>query len=127
MDFEVSLDDGQFEHGQVVDGCFFVASGDASGLLEPADAALDDVAALVGVGVEGRGTARFAAEWLVFLGNDRLDVSLPQPMADARNVVPLSPAKRRGRVRGRPIGWTIRTASTALSKAAASWTWPAVT
>jgi len=84
---EVSLDHGELKHGQEVDGSFFVACGDSSGLLEPADAALHDVAARICFGVEGRGAPSLATEGFVFFRNDRLDASLPQPMANARNVV----------------------------------------
>ena len=49
MDFEVTLDHGQFEHGQEVHSGFFKASGDTSGVLEPAHAPLDDIATHLGV------------------------------------------------------------------------------
>lgn len=49
------------ESGQANGGGLFVASGDASPLLEPVDAALDGVALLVGFVVEVRWSAAVAA------------------------------------------------------------------
>jgi len=43
MDPEVSLDHGELEHGQEVQGGLLVTGGDTAGMLEPADTPLDDV------------------------------------------------------------------------------------
>lgn len=44
---EVPLDRGELEHRQEVHGCLLVTRRDAAGVVQPADAAFHDVAALI--------------------------------------------------------------------------------
>ena len=52
MDPEVPLDHGELQHGQEVDRGLFVASGDPTGVLEPANAAFNHIASAVGLSLE---------------------------------------------------------------------------
>ena len=52
MSSEVLLDECEFDHCQEVAGGFFKASGDSAAVFEPADAALNGVAAMVSEMVE---------------------------------------------------------------------------
>ena len=59
---EPEQDDGaEDDAGAVVAGVFVVAGGDAAPLFEPAEGTLDDVACLVGLGIERRRSAAAAA------------------------------------------------------------------
>jgi hypothetical protein len=71
-----------------------MACHDASGLFAPADAALDDVAARVSLGVEGERSPRIATEGFEFFRNDRLNALLPQPVANSRHGVTFVPTAR---------------------------------
>ncbi len=81
------MDHGEFEHGQETGGELFVAGGDAAGLFEPTDGALNNVATTIGIGVEHQRPAWFAAMRFVFFGNDWSDAAAAKPRADPRHVV----------------------------------------
>lgn len=55
---QIALDDGQMDDAQIVEGQFFVARCHRPALLEPADAAFDDVAAAIVGGIVADRTAR---------------------------------------------------------------------
>jgi hypothetical protein len=73
--FEVSLDHGQLEHGQEVDGKFLETCGNASGVLQPPDRPLYHIAPSVSIAVEVRGTTSLATMRFAFFGNDGGDVT----------------------------------------------------
>ncbi len=88
MDPEVPLDHGELQHGQEVDRGLFVASGDPTGVLEPANAAFNHIASAVGLSLEfGRPPTSGIVDSA--RGDHRLDVVLPKPSPDCGIVVGL--------------------------------------
>ena len=120
--FEPKHGHAEGDHGEVVGRSFFVASGDATVLLEPADQPLDLVALAVGGRVEV-GLARLVlAGW-----DDRFDPPLPEAATCRRTGIARSPAVRRGRRRGRPRPLRgTAPLSIRASKVNCSWRSPAV-
>src|SRR3954469_7195629 len=92
--------DGAQEAAAVDRGEFVVAAGQGPPLLGPVEGTLDDVALLVVLGVEARGSPAARAAMLAVgdlvrrLGNDRGDTAGTQQGAGATRGVGLVPAQR---------------------------------
>src|SRR6516225_7683611 len=79
--FEVVQDEGDMDHGAVVDGQLLVARGDAPPLLEPTDQPLHDIAAPVGPAVVAA-PASLGPMLILAVGDDRLYAAHPQKAPD---------------------------------------------
>lgn len=82
------MDDRHLEDGEVGEGEFLVARGDATTLLEPGDAALDDIARTVDGRIEDS-TAAATALLVGSLRNDGLDLAPVKPMPNVAKAVSL--------------------------------------
>src|SRR4051812_44995586 len=108
MSCEPEGDGAQDEAAAVDQGEFVVAAGQGPPLLGPTEGALDDVALLVVLGVEARGSPAARAAILAVgdlvrrLGNDRGDTAGTQQGAGATRGVRLVPRSALGVLRGRP-------------------------
>ena len=89
MCFEVTLNHCELDHGEEIDGEFFVACGDAPGLFEPPDASLHDIAASIGVCIESGRSSRLTTVRFGFLRNHRTDSSPTKPPPNPRHIVSL--------------------------------------
>lgn len=79
----MATDHGQFNRAQIVDGQFFKARGHCAGLLEPTDAAFNDIATKVLSSIEDWWPSSTVPDLVQSLGNDSAHVMSSQPLTDA--------------------------------------------
>jgi hypothetical protein len=86
---KVTPDDCEFDHGQKVDRQFLESGPDATALLQPADAAFNDMPLPVQRFVEVQGASLMLSPLVIALRNDGSDAVPPQPVTNTGITVPL--------------------------------------